>query len=37
MAITGSGTEQDPYIVDNFAEFDSVRNISYNTYIEYSK
>ena len=36
MAITGSGTEQDPYIVDNFAEFDTVRNISYNTYIEYS-
>lgn len=36
MAITGSGTEQDPYIVDNFAEFDSVRNISTTTYIEYS-
>lgn len=36
MAITGSGTEQDPYIVDNFEEFDSVRNISGTTYIEYS-
>lgn len=36
MAITGSGTEQDPYIVDNFAEFDAVRNISTDTYIEYS-
>ena len=36
MAITGSGTEQDPYIVDNFAEFDTVRNISDTTYIEYS-
>lgn len=36
MAITGTGTEQDPYIVDNFEEFDSVRNISTDTYIEYS-
>lgn len=36
MAITGSGTEQDPYIVDNFEEFDAVRNISTGTYIEYS-
>ena len=36
MAITGSGTEQDPYIVDNFEEFDSVRNISATTYVEYS-
>jgi hypothetical protein len=36
MAITGSGTEQDPYIVDNFAEFDTVRNISATTYVEYS-
>ena len=36
MAITGSGTEQDPYIVDNFEEFDSVRDISDTTYIEYS-
>lgn len=34
--MTGSGTEQDPYIVDNFAEFDTVRNISGTTYIEYS-
>lgn len=36
MAITGSGTEQDPYIVETFAEFDSVRNISSTTYIEWS-
>lgn len=34
--MTGSGTEQDPYIVDNFEEFDSVRDISGTTYIEYS-
>lgn len=34
--MTGSGTEQDPYIVDNFAEFDSVRNISATTYVEWS-
>ena len=34
--MTGTGTEQDPYIVDNFEEFDTVRNISTTTYIEYS-
>ena len=34
--MTGSGTEQDPYIVDNFEEFESVRNISATTYVEYS-
>ena len=34
--MTGSGTEQDPYIVQTFEEFDSVRNISTATYIEYS-
>ena len=39
MAITGSGTEQDPYIVDNFEEFESLRtdpNTTNNTYIDYS-
>ena len=34
--MTGSGTQADPYIVETFAEFDSVRNISTTTYIEYS-
>lgn len=34
--MTGSGTEQDPYIVQTFEEFDSVRNINVNTYIEWS-
>ena len=34
--MTGSGTEQDPYIVQTFEEFDSVRNISSTTYIEWS-
>lgn len=34
--MTGSGTQADPYIVETFAEFDSVRNISATTYVEWS-
>lgn len=34
--MTGTGTQQDPYIVETFAEFDSVRNISATTYVEWS-
>ena len=34
--MTGTGTQQVTYIVETFAEFDSVRNISGTTYIEYS-
>lgn len=36
--MTGSGTEQDPYIVDNFEEFESLRtdpDTTNNTYIEW--
>ena len=39
MAVTGSGTQADPYIVNNFEEFESLRtdpNTTNNTYIEYS-
>lgn len=34
--MTGTGTQADPYIVETFAEFDSVRNISATTYVEWS-
>lgn len=34
--MTGTGTQADPYIVETFAEFDSVRNISDTTYVEWS-
>lgn len=34
--MTGSGTQESPYIVETFAEFDSVRNISATTYVEWS-
>lgn len=34
--MTGTGTQADPYIVETWPEFDSVRSISNTTYIEWS-
>ncbi len=36
MAYSGSGTKADPYIVDNWADFLTVENLRYDTYIKWA-
>ena len=36
MAYSGSGTQADPYIVDNWADFLTVENLRYDTYIKWA-
>ena len=36
MAYSGSGTQADPYIVDNWTDFLTVENLAYDTYIKWA-
>ena len=36
MAYTGTGTQEDPYIVDNWTDFMTVENLRYGSYIKWA-
>ena len=36
MAYTGTGTQEDPYIVDNWTDFITVENLRYGSYIKWA-
>ena len=36
MAYTGTGTQEDPYIVDNWTDFQTVENLRYGSYIKWA-
>ena len=37
MAVTGSGTQQDPFVVDTWEDFFDKINVSFSTYVEFPK
>ena len=36
MAYTGTGTQEDPYVVDNWTDFQTVENLRYGSYIKWA-